>query len=242
MGCSGSKSATPVNGICRSAFENKKSIDHGRLKSEVAKLDVVLVNSKDEPWGWTALDYLALSGVSLGAGVAAEILLAAGADPFCGATDFGKTAFGKCVKFKNFEVLETCLGALDAPGWDAFMKMLAATEKCSTYEAIGENIWVQVRDRKGKTGICPSTGHGPDRSAPKSVSFDDGSYELPSPGDITILPQADSSVLEFIFKIVSDSQKQLDKHILIERLQTCEEADRSINGECKCSFRRGSCS
>jgi len=239
MGCSGSKSATPVNAICRSAFENKKSINHAKLRSEVAKLDVALLNSKDEPWDWTALDFLALSDVSLGTGVAAEILLSAGADPFCGSTDFKKTAFEKCIKYSNLAVLGPCLDKLDAPGWDTFTTMLASKKKGETHAGIGENVWVQVGGKKGKTGITPSTGHGVDRNAPKSVSFEDGSSAFPSPGDITILPQAESSVLEFVFTKVSDRQEQMNKDMLLERIKSCEEADRVINGEWKCNFRRG---
>jgi len=121
--------------------------------------------------------------------------------------------------------------------------MLAAKTACMTHADVSEHVWVQVGDKKGKTGSCPAMVEhgGVDRNAAKIVTFEDGSTDFPSADKITILPQAHSSVLELIFKkAASRDQEQWSKDALLERIKSCEEADRSINGELKCSFRGGS--
>jgi len=227
-----SSSPTAVHKTCKKAYNTKKELPIDQLKVDVKGLSAAELNAKDTDMCWAALDYLVLCDTSLQTlGEAVGILLEAGADPF---TDpvFESSAIAKCVKYKNPVVLNRFLDALDAAGWDRFMKKLSSRIVCDKNSAIGEGVWVFVDGtRKGKTNIhIEGNPIGTDRhGVHKLVSYEDGSSEgAVAPERITILPQLHSSMKELIFDKVNDSHAQMDRDSILKMLKTCEETDRAI--------------
>eukprot|EP00928_Gymnodinium_smaydae_P075486 TRINITY_DN5851_c0_g1_i1.p1 TRINITY_DN5851_c0_g1~~TRINITY_DN5851_c0_g1_i1.p1 ORF type:complete len:247 (-),score=23.72 TRINITY_DN5851_c0_g1_i1:317-1057(-) len=238
MGCASSASSSPVHAICKKAFQHQSTIDEVALRSAMQGMDASRLNEKESPYGWTVLDYLALNRSSTGVDVAADIVLDGGADPFSGARTLGSTALGRCVKYRNLVVLNKCLERLDEWGWDKFTNMLTASIQCTTGSAVDEGVWVQVGEKRGKTGLHVEMNPVfTDRNGvPMQVFFEDGTRDTVQTDKIVILPQAHSSVLELIHNKIVDSHVQLDIDVLLERLKTCEETDRTIDGLFTCPF------